>query len=234
MPTAAIAPPKAPSEARVPSEAVAFGKAQWTRKWKVFASQWTQPQLMKLAKETLGEAAIHSSQIHGFTTGKLRDPAPKVLLAIGQLNLALAAANGGSLRTDLPPHHPKCPGVHSDLWQGKHWMQDPEGYAMGPQEVFEVITGMVDLHSDEPMIVHDGNVEAVCQSIGKFMRVKLSEQGIDWFEIYCEGDDDVMHQLIRGKLLPPQEVMDHKEQICEICKCTMDELLEHAVLPNLQ
>ena len=89
MPTAAIAPPKAPSEARVPSEAVAFGKAQWTRKWKVFASQWTQPQLMKLAKETLGEAAIHSSQIHGFTTGKLRDPAPKVLLAIGQLNLAI-------------------------------------------------------------------------------------------------------------------------------------------------
>ena len=77
MPTAAIAPPKAPSEARVPSEAVAFGKAQWTRKWKVFASQWTQLQLMKLAKETLGEAAIHSSQIHGFTTGKLRDPAPR-------------------------------------------------------------------------------------------------------------------------------------------------------------
>ena len=234
MPTAAIAPPKAPSEARVPSEAVAFGKAQWTRKWKVFASQWTQPQLMKLAKETLGEAALHSSQIHGFTTGKLRDPAPKVLLAIGQLNLALAAANGGALREDLPPHHPKCPGVHAQLWQGKHWMQDMEGYAMGPQQIFEVITGMVDLHTDEPVIINDGNIEGVCESIGKFMRVKFAELGIDWFEMDWEGDGAVMNQLVRGKLVPTEEVSNRLEDICEICKCTMDELLEHAVLPNLQ
>ena len=49
-------------------------------------------------------------------------------------------------------------------------MQDMEGYAMGPQQIFEVITGMVDLHTDDPVAINDGNVEAVCESIGKFMR----------------------------------------------------------------
>ena len=73
----------------------------------------------------VGRSSAALSQIHGFTTGKLRDPAPKVLLAIGQLNLALAAANKRCLREDLPPHHPKCPGVHAQLWQAQAWMQDP-------------------------------------------------------------------------------------------------------------
>ena len=112
-------------------------------------------------------------------------------------------------------------------------MQDPEGYAMGPQEVFEVITGMVDLHTDDPVAINDGNVEAVCESIGKFMRVKFAELGIDWFELdWGDDGDDVMNQLVRGKLLPTEEVTDRLEDICQYCMCTIDELMEHAVLPN--
>ena len=100
MPTITSAEPVAPGVKRTPSECVAYGRQQWTRKWKVFASQWSQPQLMKLAAAVLGESAIHSSQIHGFTSGKLRDPAPKVLLAIGQLNKAIAYANGADVPMD--------------------------------------------------------------------------------------------------------------------------------------
>ena len=65
-------------------------------------------QLIKLAEATLGTKAIHSSQIHGFTTGKLRDPSPKLMMALGELNLAIAKANGEAIKSRYT-----CPGT---LW----------------------------------------------------------------------------------------------------------------------
>ena len=61
--------------------------------------------------------------------------------------------------------------------------------------------------------------------------MKFAELGIDWFELDF-GEGDALNQLVRGKLLPTEEVMDALESVCQYCMCTMDELMEHAVLPN--
>ena len=73
-----------------------------------------------MAAGNLGEAALHSSQIHGFTTGKLRDPHLKVLLAIGQLNGHRRGERSARVKTCLNG----APGVHAELWR-EAWMRIP-------------------------------------------------------------------------------------------------------------
>ena len=103
MPTFITGEPKGPAEDRTVDEALAYGKQQWAAVWAGFARQWSQPALIKLAEATLGTKAIHSSQIHGFTTGKL-DPSPK--LRSLELNLAIAKANGEAITSCYT-----CPGT---------------------------------------------------------------------------------------------------------------------------
>ena len=158
--------PNEPGQA-TPSEQVAFGRQQWVRKWRVFASQFSQPQLMKLAASVLGEQAIHSSQIHGFSTGKLRDPAPKVLLSIGRLNLAIARSNG----SDDAAEGERCPGSLTELWSGKKWLTDEQGKPMGPYEVFGAVTGLIDLGTDNAVDIDPADQAAVSKSLGKFWQM---------------------------------------------------------------
>ena len=235
MPTAATAEPVAPGQARTPSQSVAFGRAQWTRKWRTFAAQWSQPQLMKLAAATLGEAALHSSQIHGFSTGKLRDPAPKVLLAIGQLNLAIAAANQG---LKLPKDQPSCPMTMDDLWSPKKWMTDSKGEALGPLECFAAFTGMLDLGLD----VRSGSLceevmPAVSKSIGKYLRFKLMEQGHDCMEIGMGEAENpegaLLQRLIFNKTLKVIELENAEQTIANACGVPVDQLWDEAVMPAI-
>ena len=128
-------------------ESYEFGRNQWTLAWRPFADQWTQPKLMKLAELTLGFQCLHSSQIHGFKTGKLKDPAPKVLAVIGDLNTAIAAANGADV---VSPY--KCPKAHSTLWLDKHWLTDKQGRPLDRSSVFLAITGALDLGLNQPWI----------------------------------------------------------------------------------
>ena len=59
------------------------------------------------------------------------------------------------MRTCLPTTPvPWCSAV-------QRWDARPRGPCQGPQQIFEVITGMVDPYSDEPFVVNDSNVEAV-------------------------------------------------------------------------
>ena len=97
---------------------------------------------MALAEAVLGEKALHSSQIHGFSTGALRDPAPKVLFAIGRLNCAIATFNGEE-NSDM-----EALGIPADvqhLAQGKRSMLNEDGYPMNALDVFAALTGLVDL-----------------------------------------------------------------------------------------
>ena len=73
--------------------------------------------MIKLAEATLGTKAIHSSQIHGFKSGKLRSHFhPKLMMALGELNLASKAAPGRG-NHQLPLQG--CPGTLSKHWQDK-------------------------------------------------------------------------------------------------------------------
>jgi iron(III) transport system permease protein len=92
MPTFITDAPLPPDQTRSLDSALAFGKQQWQTTWRTWARQWTQPALIKLAAETLGCRALHSSQIAGFQNGQLRDPSPKLLLAVGAALLLAAQA----------------------------------------------------------------------------------------------------------------------------------------------
>ena len=230
MPTSQVAEPAAPGSKRTPSQAVAFGRAQWQRKWRTFASQWTQPQLMKLAAAAFEENALHSSQIHGFTSGKLRDPAPKVLMVIGYLNQALAAANGHGTAGEF-----KIPGKMADLYRDKHHMTLADGTPMGPAEVFLAVSGIVDLKNDGDLDINDENVEHVCKSLGKYLRTKLMQQGIDFMdpEVMADWGKDrpVLEKLIYGQPIPPQDI--DTLMLAKFCGVDEEELLDHAVAPAL-
>ena len=231
MPTAAIAEPVAPGQARTPSQSVAFGRHQWTRKFRVFSSQWSQPGLMKLAAATLGEAAIHSSQIFGFATGKLRDPAPKVILALGQLNLAIAAANG---KADLPPHHPQCPGTASELWQDKRYMTDADGKPLDAVGCYLAITGQIDLGCDvRSGVLSKETMPAISKAVGKYLRFKLMEQGIDFMEMENANTPEglLLDRVVYGKALTVSELTNADELIAKAAQVPVDQLWDEAIMP---
>ena len=208
-----------------PSELIGFGRAQWQRKWRVFAQQWSQPQLMKLAAEILDENALHSSQIHGFSTGKLRDPAPKVLMVIGLLNLALAQANGEDVESDY-----RCPMARPELWRDKNWLRNQDGTPMGPSDIFLAITGLVD-HRTEEVAINEDNVEDVCKCAGKFLRKRFAELEIDWLDTDWGDNQDVMQPLLYGQVVAPAVLIDRLDSITELAKTSVEELVELCVTP---
>ena len=233
MPTRNDAVAKGPSEtsSALPSESVAFGRVQWTRKWRVFAGQFSQPQLMKLAFAVLGEQALHSSQIHGFATGKLRDPAPKVLLVIGLLNLAIARSNGCKEAGEGP----KCPQSMAPLWEGKKWLVDESGAPMGPVEVFLAITGQIDLNTEGLVQIDPEHQAAVSKSLGKYARTKLMEHQIDFMDSEemagLREICPIIEELIYGKEVDAAQLTAHLPDLALACEVDLEEVVDFAVQP---
>ncbi len=233
MPTRADATAKGPNEdgAATPSEMVAFGRQQWTRKWRVFAGQFSQPQLMKLAFSVLREQAVHSSQIHGFSSGKLRDPAPKVVLAIGILNLAIARSNGCKEAGDGPT----CPGALTPLWKDKKWLVDDQGLPMGPVEVFLTLTGQIDLNTDGDVDISPEDQAAVSKSLGKYARTKLIEMGIDFMDSaemeQLKDTCPIIEELIYNKEVDAAQLNVSLADLALACEVTVDEVVDFAINP---
>ena len=187
------------------------GKTQWGKAWRAFACQWSQPKLMRLTQETLGTAAVHSSQIHGFTTGLLKHPAPKVLVAIGHLNAAIANAHGAEVDTPY-----KCPATKSDLWLGKHWLKDADGAPLDSAKVFLAYTGEIDLGFDEPWVFPDDaeEITRIERALGKELRMHLAQDSIDWFE---EQFPESIHSLAMNEGCNTDLVAQNAAKIAEIC-----------------
>ena len=230
MPTFITGEPKGPAEDRTVDEALAYGKQQWSAVWAGFARQWSQPQLIKLAEATLGTKAIHSSQIHGFTTGKLRDPSPKLLLALGELNLAIAKANGYAIGCRYT-----CPGTLFKLWQGKTFLKDAQGAPLGPQGVFEAITGMIDLEVNLDRVISSQSESDVSQALGKALRMELAKQGIDWLGeiMVLKEQAPCIENLLMGKEVRGSEITDQLEELAKIADMDADQLWALAIAPNL-
>ena len=230
MPTFITGEPKGPAEDRTVDEALAYGKQQWSAVWMGFARQWSQPALIKLAEATLGTKAIHSSQIHGFTTGKLRDPSPKLMMALGELNLAIAKANGEAITSRYT-----CPGTLSKHWQHKTWLKDAQGAPLGPQGVFEAITGMIDLEVNLERVISSQAESHVSQALGKTLRMELAKQGIDWLDeiMTLKEQAPCIEQLLMGKEVRGDEITDQLEQLAKIANMDADQLWGMAVAPSL-
>ena len=230
MPTFITGEPKGPAEDRTVDDALMFGKQQFAAVWAGFARQFSQPQLIKLAEATLGTRAIHSSQIHGFTTGKLRDPSPKLMLSLGHLNLAIAAANGVEVDNVY-----SCPGTLSKLWQGKNWLKDASGAPLGPAEVFLALTGMIDLEVNLERQIPSQSESDVSKELGRTLRMELAKQGVDWLgEIMTLKEQaPCIENLLMGKQVRGSEITDQLEELAKIADMTPDQLWSMAVAPNL-
>jgi len=231
MPTFITDAPLPPDQTRSLDSALAFGKQQWQTTWRTWARQWTQPALIKLAVETLGCRALHSSQISGFQNGALRDPSPKLLLAVGLLNEAIARSNGHLQTEGL-----KCPGVRPELWQGKEHLRNPDGSVMGPVDVFSAVAGLIDLGIDATRQISPEAEERVSKAVGKYLRQTLSRSGVDWLEELPGLSEDcpVLGLLLMGKTVHGDQLVKELPALAEAADCSTDELWSLAVVPALQ
>ena len=149
-------------------EELEAGRQQWTVAWRRFARQWTQPQLLKLADSVMGGRYLHSSQISGFATGKLREPSPKVFVVIGRLNQALVT---GQLPLELQA-----------LWANKKVLADMDGTALDSVGCFRAFTGDLDLGLGSVRSIPDDQVYEANKRLGRFVRGQLAKAGVDFIE----------------------------------------------------
>ena len=230
MPTFVSGTPKSPAEDRLVDDALAFGRMQWSVLCVPFFRQWSQPGIIKLAELILGQKAIHSSQIHGSITGKLRDYSPKVLMALGEVNLAIAAANG----EDVDARY-KVPETRRELWEGKRCMRDAQGRPLGPSGVFEVITGLVDLGIRMDRQISPEAEEEVSLQLGKFLRLELAKKGVDYVGDMTDlrKKSTCIEDLIFGKTVQGSVITDELSKLAALVEVDEDTLWNAAIAPAL-
>ena len=162
------------------------GSLQFSAAFRAFSGQFTQPQLLRLSSEYLGTRAIHSSQIGGFRDGRLVDPAPKVFVALGYLNVALAYSIGHPHEliepiTDIG-YTNQLPAHLRDLWEYRIPILDVESVALGPSGLFQAFCGLRELPaSTRPRLDAEEAAEA-SRVLGAFLRSQFAKHDIDWFE----------------------------------------------------
>jgi hypothetical protein len=244
MPTILTGEPKAPGTDRTLDETMLYGREQWQAVWKAWARQWSQPELIKLAEQTLQCRCVHSSQIHGFATGKLRDPAPKLLVAIGQLNLAIARSQGKKVKEKGP----KCPGTLKKLWEHADLLTYPTTTAnsritsgdapdgvMGPVEVFSAVAGLLDLGVDTSREIPVELEQEVAKALGKHLRMAFATGGIDWMDELPElrGMCKSMEPLLMGKKVVGAQLIKDLPAIAEAVATSEEDLWLTAIAPVL-
>jgi hypothetical protein len=183
------------------------GVAQFAAVWRAFSSQWTQPQILKMWAEYLGTRALHSSQIDSLKRQNLTEPGPKMFLAIGYVNCALARSNNHPEHliekvTDIG-YAPKLPGTLEHLWLHRKPLLDAQGVAMGPTGVFEAFCGLRDLPSSNRPSLTGTEAEIACRAIGTYLRMQLPKLGIDWYSQLHELSKQcpTVHPLLMGDLI---------------------------------
>ena len=189
------------------------GREQFRKLFKPWQRQWSQPGLLKLAEAVLGDKVIHSSQISGFATGTLRDPAPKVLLALGKLNVALAEK---SYPTGL-----------GKLVEGKEPMRTTTGKVLGPAELFLAFVGELDLGLPDVQEIPMEHEAAVSKDLGRHLRMAFSAKGIDW---HVEDHQRLvkaapaLEGLLGGQTVNGEEVVRDLPKVAELLSTNEAEL----------
>lgn len=193
-----------------PDRALDRGTRQWRAVWRRFASQWSQPELMKLAESVFpGGRHLHSSQISRFSSGNFRDPSPKLLLVIGTLNQTLAA---GALPEEL-----------RHLWDGREAIRGLDGQPLGPTEIFLAITGQLDLGVERERDIPFDAEPGVCRNLRRFLRQQQPSLDGEWPNA---GDETAacIHDLLKGKVVPGFRIVDNLQAMAEACGSNEEEL----------
>lgn len=202
------------------------GSAAFSAHWRMWLSQWTQPQLLRLTEEYLGARLFHSSQMGGFATRKLREPGPRVFLAVGYFNVA----HGRSLDVapDLIETVPdiglpeKLPGTRRALWEGREPLRDASKLVLGPTGLFEAFTGLRDLSQVDHREIPPEYVPEACKALGRWLRLHLASQGIDWLTELpaLRQSCDCIEALLMGQPVEPRRLLAQLNKLAALANTT--------------
>ena len=208
------------------------GSASFAPWWRAWVTQFTQPQLLRLSEQYLGARLFHSSQMGGFSSRKLRDPAPRVFLAVGYLNVAHAHSLGiiPSLIEEvhdigLPK---KLPDALRELWEGREPLRDASQVCLGPVGLFEAFTGLRPLASRLDRQIATEHEALASEALGRYLRLRLASLGIDWLQEMpkLRTSCAVMEELLMGQTVRADRLMGQLGRIGAIAETTEDELWE--------
>lgn len=207
-----------------PNDRLDAGRAALTTVCRRFFRQrgMTQPKWIRLASAMFpGPQHLHSSQIGGLSTGKLKDPTPKCLLVIGELNLALAATVGiGAVDA------PRFPEDLRRFWEGLEPMCDPTGRPLGPLDLFRVITGDLDLGLDTSHVIPLDAEPSASAALGRHLRLGLAALGRDFLTELpaLRAECPVIEPLLMGKPVPGDSLVAALPELAAIARTTPTDL----------
>ena len=209
------------------------GSLQFFAAFRAFSSQFTQTQLIKLAEAHLGTRAFHSSQIGGFNKGVLNEPGPKVFMALGALNIALARSIGHpeeliEQRPELP-YSPTLPGGLGYCWEHRLPLLDSEGIAMGPVGLFEAFCGLRELGTSNGRHLAAGEHAAASKALGAFLRGHYARHNIDWFSSLdaLSADCPIVRPLLLDQFVPGEQLLQDLDQIGDSVGLSGNALWDH-------
>lgn len=202
------------------------GSAAFAPVWRAWLSQFTQPQLLKLSEAYLQGRLFHSSQMGGFATRKLREPGPRVFLAVGYFNVAHAHALG--LAPDLIETVPdiglpeKLAGTRKDVWEGREPFRDASRLVLGPTGLFEAFTGLRDLSQVENRHIPPEHVAEACRALGRWLRLHLAAQGIDWLTELpaLRQSCDCIEELLMGQTVAEPRLLAQLTKLAALANTT--------------
>lgn len=194
-------------------EAMALGRASFAQWFRAYMAQTTQYKLLKAMESYYeGGRLMHSSQVGGLQTQDIREPSPKLFLALGYFNLAHARSLGwpperidASAKLNLPRLLPESV---RDIWEAMEPLSDTEGVAMGPAALFEAFSGLLELPVSVVRVIPAGSEAAASKAVGHFLRLTLPQRGVDWFATLPDLKQAVpcieellMDRPVKGKVL---------------------------------
>jgi hypothetical protein len=201
--------------------------------FRAFMRPFTQTKLINLSEQHLGVRAFHSSQMSGLTNGTLKDPAPKLFLALGCLNTALARSIGHP--EELIEQHPTLrhnrtlPGTLRRHWEHSTPMLDAEGIAMGPIGLFEAFCGLRDLCVPTAHVLAPTEEYAAATALGAYLRAYYGRHTIDWYSQLdaITATCPILRPLLLNEPVSGEEITLRLEDIAKAAETTSNTLWEH-------
>ena len=229
-----------PGTKRSIEQQTAYGRDTFRWLFTRWVNQWSQPKLIKLTKETLGEKnGIHSTQIAGFQINwregrALNEPAPKVFVVLGLFNLALAKSQG---YPDLPEWVETIPGKLSKDWKDKKYLLNHNCGPMSPTDMFNTFTGFIDFGVPEDKKIPVEYEQDVSNALGAYLRKKLSEKKIDFLDpqefLKLTKRTELIPEMILNRRVAGEDLIKGLDRVASSVNESGDDLWQFIISPLL-
>tara|TARA_R110000868_G_scaffold55541_7_gene172732 strand:- start:198 stop:911 length:714 start_codon:yes stop_codon:yes gene_type:complete len=207
------------------------GRISFSRLFRAYLAQTTQYRLLKAMEAYFGGRAVHSSQLTGLASGALREPSPKLFLALGVFNVAHGRSLGyPATRIDDCPQlglEPHLPEAVRAIWEPLQPLCDADGVVMGPSGLLEAFSGLLKVNAIAASSIAEADAPAAASHLGSHLRLQLATQGIDWYASLAslEVQHPGIEPLLMGHPLTAAQIVALLPALSELLSCTEEELL---------